>query len=113
MTDLIKRIDDAYYELRQLEFDCYMSLDDLKKLVRDCGAEIERLLLANETLKGLCEDYQAQIKAQGEYVPMTDDEWGKMYQKFLCSDVPDSMYPKYAFIEAEVVKRAGLEVKHD
>ena len=42
---------------------------------------------------------------------MTDDELAPLYQRFLCADVTDLMYPKAKFIEAEVIKRAGLVVK--
>ena len=53
-NNLIERIDE------QTKTWCaYRSITDL---LRDCRAEIQRLLTANETLKGLCDEYQAQIK---------------------------------------------------
>ena len=80
-----------------------------RQLLHDCKAEIERLLLVNETLKGLCEDYQAQIKAQGEYVPMTDDELETLYFKGTKKTrmVADGLQ----YIQKKFIKRAGLIIK--
>ena len=54
MSDLIKRIDAHHYA----EFDA-----SLFKLLEDCKAEIQRLLLANETLTALNAEYAERIGA--------------------------------------------------
>lgn len=107
MNDLIERIyktlENGYSSLGN-----YSALS-IWELLSDCRAEIQRLLLANETLKGLCDEYQAQIKAQGEYVPMTDDELLKLHTSK--SAVSRELMYDSRWVEAEVIKRAGLVVK--
>ena len=58
MNALIERIDSAVQN-NTLRTSSFIHKNDVLVC---CKAEIERLLLANETLKGLCEDYQVQIK---------------------------------------------------
>lgn len=59
MNELTKRIDNRMTGT--------LCLYDPKmvNLLADCKAEIQRLLTANKVLKGLCDEYQAQIKAHG------------------------------------------------
>ena len=58
-VSLIKRIDAVDYGAIS---------GKLEILLTDCRAEIQRLLTANEALKGLCEDYQAVLKSQREVI---------------------------------------------
>ena len=105
--NIIERIDEQLYKLS-----IWQECLPVRQVLNDCKLEIERLTLANETLKGLCEDYQAQIKQQREYTPMTDNEWQTHY-----NSTPDKTFNDIWFyerlIEAEVIKRANLVVKEN
>lgn len=75
-------------------------------------SEIERLLLlANETLKGLCEDYQAQIKELSkarEYVPMNNVDMQKIW-----ADSDGSIHDGLIALEQAIIQRANLIVKEN
>lgn len=82
--ELIKRIDEriAYWS------EGLPSTGPTVELLKDCRAALTK-----------------------KYVPMTDDEWEKLYAEYeaICFDKSPS--PRY--IEAEVIRRAGLEIQND
>lgn len=92
MTDLLKRIDDYLSNCR------WITRDGEAQLLRDCRAEIER---------------------RATYVPMTDDEIIEIADTAesnafrMGSIVQETGYEGYRAIEQAVIKRAGLEIKHD
>ena len=104
--NIIERIDNLDYGLIS---------GKTEEVLTDCKLEIERLTLANETLKGLCEDYQTQIKQAKEYTPMTDDELNTIIKAsfYECETAyMQAHYRPYGRkLETEVIKRAGLVVK--
>lgn len=91
-NDLLKRIDEAHFALLN-----GMNHEELDVLLRDCRAEIERK----------------------PYVPMTDAELKKLddsLESFWHSDsygVSIDTYCAIKAIESAIIKRAGLEIKHD
>ena len=78
--------------------------DDLLELLQDCRAALSSQ--SNSVVK------ESLITGSRKYVPMTDDD-------FMQVDISTGMYdPKEAWayernIEAEVIRRAGLEVAND
>ena len=95
-NELIKRINAALYD----DIDTH-------EVLRDCRAEIERLLMANEVLKGQNAEYASEVKRLSRpYVPMTEDEMNDVSIYWMLENA-DVIFRK---IEAAVIKRAGLEV---
>lgn len=124
MTDLVKRIDDFLGEfgLSTKEWD----------LLNDCRAEIELLSQVNESLRNQNTALDEKLAEYSErkyvppdghiivptcavrkkpYVPMTDDEISQMMQDWYNDTSDETSLPR--FIETAVIKRAGLEIKHD
>ena len=84
-NNLLKRIDESFFFVVDAD-----GQQQLNKLLEDCRAEIERL--------------------SKPYVPMTDVERNEMMAVWHeNADLP----PMIQYIEATVIKRAGLRIKHD
>ena len=113
--NIIERIDSAVQN-NTLRTSSFIHKNDVLVC---CKAEIERLLLVNETLKGLCEDYQAQIKQAKDYTSMTDAELVSIVENAekeafrMGSYIPETGFEPYRAVEAEVIKRANLVVKEN
>lgn len=95
-NELIKRIDD------------WLPYADeesgiLASLLRDCRAEIASLHEAAQQQAVVIE------RLSKPYVPMTDDEFHDLW--FSSDGLNATETLRYA--EAEFIKRAGLEIKHD
>ena len=79
--ELIKRINDAITELREIEFVCDTEFDGITRTLLDCRAALTK-----------------------KYVPMTDAEWEKvMWTKI---DKNHSMMTYEQFIESAVIRHA-------
>ena len=83
-NDLIKRIDESFFFV--VDADGQQRLD---KLLADCRAEIKRK----------------------PYVPMTDDDFQRLSSDWEGDDGSENCWERH--IEVAVIKRAGLEIKHD
>lgn len=109
-NDLIKRIDDFLVEfgLSTKEWD----------LLNDCRAEIELLSQVNESLRNqntALDEILAEY-SERKYVPMTDNQIDTItLTQWRNSNVaPPAEHRAYVrAIEAAVIKRLGLEIKHD
>ena len=66
-------------------------------------------VLAHKALKDL-DKTKAEIERLSKpYVPMTDKEW----REYFDDDMSGLSYNFYREIEAHIIKRLGLEIKHD
>lgn len=81
--ELIKRIDEWQSKLDGFD---YFDGGEAERLLADCRAALSR-----------------------KYVPMTDEEWKKLYTKHELMAYDNS--PSPSDIEAEVIRRAGLEIE--
>ena len=106
-NDLIKRIDERIDFWKEGE----PSTSPIVQLLRDCRAEIELLSQSNECLRNqntALDEILAEY-SEREYVPMTADERWKIFMFGESKQINETL----AEFEAAVIKRAGLEIKHD